>query len=47
LSFLTTTDQEESLRGDVRRIQAWPYLNDLAVGGFIYDLSTGALRRVV
>jgi carbonic anhydrase len=47
LSFLTTTDQEASLRGDVRRIQAWPYLTDLAVGGFIYDLSTGSLRRVV
>ena len=47
MSFLTTTDQEESLRGDVRRIQAWPYLKDLAVGGFIYDLSTGTLRRVV
>ena len=47
LSFLTTTDQEESLRVDVRRIQAWPYLTDLEVGGFIYDLATGALRRVV
>lgn len=47
LSFLMTTDQEESLRTDVRRIQAWPYLSDLAVGGFIYDLSTGLLNRVV
>lgn len=47
LSFLTTTNQEESLRVDVRRIQAWPYLKDLAVGGFIYDLATGALKRVV
>lgn len=47
LSFLTTTDQEQSLRTDVGRIRAWPYLTDLAVGGFIYDLHTGALRRVV
>ena len=47
LSFLTTTDQEEALRTDVGRIRAWPYLNDLTVGGFIYDLHTGALRRVV
>ena len=47
LSFLTTTDQEESLRGDVQRICAWPYLTDLSVGGFIYDLATGALRRVI
>jgi carbonic anhydrase len=47
LSFLTTTDQEEALRTDVGRIRAWPYLTDLIVGGFIYDLHTGALRRVV
>ena len=47
LSFLTTTDQEEALRTDVGRIRAWPYLKDLTVGGFIYDLHTGALRRVV
>src|SRR3954454_23093955 len=47
LSFLTTTDQEAALRTDVGRIQAWPYLTDLVVGGFIYDLHTGALRRIV
>jgi carbonic anhydrase len=47
LSFLTTTDQEAALRTDVGRIQAWPYFTDLIVGGFIYDLHTGALRRVV
>jgi len=47
LSFLTTTDQDEALRTDVGRIRAWPYLHDLTVGGFIYDLHTGALRRVV
>ena len=47
LSFLTTTDQEQALRTDVGRIRAWPYLTDLVVGGFIYDLHSGALRRVV
>jgi carbonic anhydrase len=47
LSFLTTTDQEQSLRTDVGRVRSWPYLTDLIVGGFIYDLHTGALRRVV
>lgn len=47
LSFLTAMDQEESLRTDINRVQAWPYLADLTVGGFIYDLQTGALRRVV
>jgi carbonic anhydrase len=47
LSFLTTTDQEQALRTDVARVRAWPYLHDLVVGGFIYDLHTGALRRIV
>ena len=47
LSFLTTSDQDEALRTDVGRIGAWPYLTELAVGGFVYDLHTGALRRVV
>src|SRR3954470_23009212 len=35
LSFLTTTDQEQSLRTDVGRVAAWPYLPDVVVGGFI------------
>lgn len=47
LSFLTTTDQEQALRTDIGRINSWPYLPDIAVGGFIYDLQTGVLRRVV
>jgi carbonic anhydrase len=47
LTFLTTTDQEQALREDVGRVRAWPYLHDIAVGGFLYDLHTGALRRIV
>jgi carbonic anhydrase len=47
LSFLTTTDQEQALYTDVARVRAWPYLTDLVVGGFIYDLQSGALRRVI
>lgn len=46
MSFLTTTDQEEALRGDVQRVRSWPYLRDVTVGGFLYDLDTGRLRRV-
>lgn len=45
LSFLTTDDQEASLRHDVQRVRSWPYLDGLAVGGFIVDLGTGRLRR--
>jgi len=46
LSFLTTDDQESAVRHDVQRIRSWPYLPGLAVGGFIYDLQSGSLRRV-
>jgi carbonic anhydrase len=47
ISFLTTDDQEESLRDDVQRVHSWPYLEGVTVGGFVYDLDTGRLRRVV
>jgi carbonic anhydrase len=46
LSFLVASDQEASLRADVERVRAWPYLQGLAVGGFVYDVDTGRLRRV-
>ena len=46
ISFLTTSDQESALREDVQRVRSWPYLDNLAVGGFLYDLGTGRLRRV-
>jgi carbonic anhydrase len=46
LSFLTTTDQEGTVRADVQRIRSWPYLPQLSVGGFVYDLDTGRLRPV-
>jgi len=46
LSFLTTTDQEATLAADVQKIRSWPYLRSLSVGGFIYDVATGGLRRV-
>jgi carbonic anhydrase len=46
ISFLTTDDQQSALRQDVQRVRSWPYLRDLAVDGFVYDLRTGLLRRV-
>jgi carbonic anhydrase len=46
IAFLTTKDQAQSVRADVQRIRSWPYLADLAVGGFIYDLETGKLQPV-
>ena len=46
ISFLTTGDQEVSLAEDVQRVRSWPYLESTAVGGFLYDLDSGRLRRV-
>ena len=46
ISFLTTADQDDAVRQDVQRVRSWPYLRDLAVDGFVYDLRTGLLRRV-
>jgi carbonic anhydrase len=46
ITFLTTSDQEATLRADVQKVRSWPYLGNVAVGGFIYDLDTGRLRRV-
>ncbi|MBV9486622.1 MAG: carbonic anhydrase [Frankiaceae bacterium] len=47
MSFLTTDDQRAALATDVERIRSSPYLPDLVVGGFIYDLDTGRLEQVV
>lgn len=46
ISFLTTTDQGSALRADVQRVRSSPYLGNVTVGGFLYDLQTGGLRRV-
>lgn len=46
ISFLTTRDQESALLADVQRVRSSPYLPGLAVGGFIYHLETGRIRRV-
>jgi carbonic anhydrase len=47
ISFLTTDDQRAALATDVERVRSWPYLTDTVVGGFIYDLESGKLDRVV
>jgi carbonic anhydrase len=46
LAFLVTDDQEATTRADVQRVQSWPYLSRLRVGGFLYDVDTGHLRQV-
>ena len=46
LAFLVTSDQEATVRADVQRVQSWPYLTRLRVGGFIYDVDTGRLTQL-
>ena len=46
IAFLTTDDQERALRDDAQRVRSWPYLGNLTVGGFLYVLETGRLKRV-
>lgn len=46
ISFLTSDDQLRDLCADVQRIKSWPYLGNITVGGFLYDLGTGKLDQV-
>ena len=46
LAFLVAPDQEATVREDVQRIRSWPYLRNLSVGGFLYDVDTGRLTQL-
>ena len=46
ISFLTTDDQVGSVCQDVQRVRSWPYLDNLTVGGFLYDLRSGLLQPI-
>ena len=46
LAFLVSNDQEATVSEDVQRIRSWPYLAQLEVGGFLYDVDTGRLKRL-
>jgi carbonic anhydrase len=46
LSFSTSADQAASVRADVERIRSFRRLGTLQVGGFVYDVKTGALSRI-
>ena len=48
LSLQPSPDVTAALQYDVQRIRSWPYLpRELAVGGAVYDVDTGRLKRVV
>lgn len=46
LTFLVTDDIARTIREDVGRVKAWPYLTQLQVGGFLYDVGTGRVSRL-
>jgi carbonic anhydrase len=46
LSFLVAPDQLAALRDDVTRAQSSPYLKDIVIGGFLYDVDTGQITRI-
>lgn len=46
ISFLTTDDPNSAIRADVQRLRSWPYLGNVTVGGFSYDLNTGRLLQL-
>ncbi|MDQ6936585.1 MAG: carbonic anhydrase [Actinomycetota bacterium] len=46
IPFLVAEDQLQALRADVQRMRSWPYLTDVTVGGFLYDVDTGRLSRI-
>ena len=47
LAFLTTHDPFAALQEDVQRIRSSPYLQQLEVGGFLYDVESGTVERLV
>jgi carbonic anhydrase len=46
LSFATSPDQVASVRADVERVRSFDRLENLQVGGFVYDVGSGALTRI-
>jgi len=47
-TFGAIEDQESALRDDVARVRAHPLIPDsVAVGGFLYDVDTGRITRLV
>jgi carbonic anhydrase len=46
-TFDVVTDQVGTLRDDVRKVRAHPLISeDVAVGGFLYDVDTGLLTQL-
>jgi carbonic anhydrase len=46
LSFLVTANPEATVSADVQRLRSWPYLANLRVAGFLYDVVTGRVSQI-
>jgi carbonic anhydrase len=46
LAFLMAEDPAAAVRYDVQRLRSWPYLHQLEVAGFVYDVETGRVTRL-
>jgi len=46
IDFLPFADVDESVRGSVRRVEESPFLEGVAVSGWVYDVRSGALCEV-
>jgi len=46
LEFAVTSNQEADLRADVQRVRSSPYLAELRVGGFLYDVRNGSITKI-
>lgn len=46
LAFLTIEDPVAAVHEDVQRVRSWPYLQQVEVGGFMYDVETGRLTQL-
>jgi carbonic anhydrase len=46
LVFPASTDPYATVRADVERVRAWPYVAGLRVGGFVYDVESGRVDPV-
>lgn len=47
IDLLAIEDQQQALRGDVEAVRTSPLLGELDVAGFLYDVATGRVTRVV
>jgi carbonic anhydrase len=46
LSFRTSPDQQATVCADVERVRSFERLEDVTVGGFLYDVATGRLLQL-